>query len=95
MKYVDFKKFTDENGAQPIYLFEGEEIYFREKGELLLKSRFVQDETGFYHFSSSFITSLAMFNPATEGTNEMLPGECLPGAGSAASNLGVSGGSVE
>lgn len=43
MKYVDFKKFTDENGAQPIYLFEGEEIYFREKGELLLKSRFVQE----------------------------------------------------
>lgn len=45
MKYVDFRKFTDENGAQPIYLFEGEEAYFREKGELLLKSRFVQDST--------------------------------------------------
>ena len=43
MKYVDFRKFTDENGAQPIYLFEGEEIYFREKGESLLRSRFVQE----------------------------------------------------
>ena len=43
MKYVDFKKFTDENGPQPIYLFEGEEIFFREKGEALLKSRFVQE----------------------------------------------------
>ncbi len=45
MKYVDFKKFTDDNGALPIYLFEGEEVYFREKGEALLKSRFVRDTT--------------------------------------------------
>ncbi len=45
MKYVDFKKFTDENGAQPIYLFEGEEVYFREKGEAMLKARFLQDAT--------------------------------------------------
>ena len=45
MKYVDFKKFTDENGAQPIYLFEGEEVYFREKGEGMLKSRFVSEPT--------------------------------------------------
>ncbi|MBR2023772.1 MAG: hypothetical protein IJ996_04590, partial [Clostridia bacterium] len=34
---------TDENGAQPIYLFEGEEVYFHIKGEELLKSRFVQE----------------------------------------------------
>ena len=45
MKYVDFKKFTDENGACPIYLFEGEEVYFREKGEALLKARFLQEPT--------------------------------------------------
>lgn len=45
MKYVDFRKFTDENGARPIYLFEGEENYFREKGEGLLKSRFLQEPT--------------------------------------------------
>lgn len=45
MKYVDFKKFTDENGAMPIYLFEGEEGYFREKGEAILKARFLQEPT--------------------------------------------------
>lgn len=45
MKYVDFKKFTDENGAQNLYLFEGEEAYFREKGEQLLKTRFLQEPT--------------------------------------------------
>ena len=45
MKYVDFKKFTDENGAQPIYLFEGEESYFRDKGEALLKARYLQEAT--------------------------------------------------
>lgn len=45
MKYVEFKKFTDENGAQPVYLFEGEESYFREKGEALLKARFLQEAT--------------------------------------------------
>ncbi len=45
MKYVDFRKFTDENGAQPVYLFEGEETYFREKGEELLKSRFLSEPT--------------------------------------------------
>lgn len=45
MKYVDFKKFTDEHGACPIYLFEGEERYFTEKGEALLRARFVQEPT--------------------------------------------------
>ena len=45
MKYVEFKKFTDDNGARPIYLFEGEEVYFREKGEALLKERFLQEPT--------------------------------------------------
>ena len=45
MKYVDFRKFTDENGAKPVYVFEGEEVYFREKGEELLKSRFVAQPT--------------------------------------------------
>ena len=45
MKYTDFRKFTDEKGAQPIYLFEGEEVYFREKGEELLKSRYLQEPT--------------------------------------------------
>lgn len=43
MKYVDFRKFTDENGARPVYLFEGEETYFRERGTALLKDRFLKD----------------------------------------------------
>lgn len=45
MKYIDFKKFTDEKGAQAIYLFEGEDAYFREKGEAMIKSRYVQEPT--------------------------------------------------
>ncbi len=45
MKYVEFRKFTDENGAMPVYLFEGEETYFHGKGEELLCSRFVSDTT--------------------------------------------------
>ncbi len=45
MKYVDFKKFTDENGAQSVYLLEGEEAYFREKGEGMLKEKYVQEPT--------------------------------------------------
>ena len=45
MKYVDFRKFTDEKGAQAIYLFEGEEAYFRDKGEMLLKSRYLSEPT--------------------------------------------------
>ena len=45
MKYVDFRKYTDEKGAQKTYLFEGEEAYFRDKGEALLKKRFLQEPT--------------------------------------------------
>ncbi len=45
MKYVDFRKFTDENGAMPVYLFEGEETYFHRKGEEFLRSRFCMDTT--------------------------------------------------
>ncbi|MBR2903566.1 MAG: DNA polymerase III subunit delta [Clostridia bacterium] len=45
MKYVDFRKFTDEQGACPIYLFEGEDGYFREKGEELLKEKFLGEPT--------------------------------------------------
>ncbi len=45
LKYVDFKKYTDEHGAMPIYLFEGEEAYFREKGEAMLKARYLQEPT--------------------------------------------------
>ena len=43
MKYVEFRKFTDENGAMPVYLFEGEETYFHRKGEEFLRTRFSVD----------------------------------------------------
>lgn len=56
MKYVDFKKFTEENGARSVYLFEGEEAYFREGGVAFLLKRFVSDPTLDYaSFDSSFL----------------------------------------
>ena len=45
MKYTEFRKFVDEHGASPVYLFEGSDSYFREKGEELLRERFVGDPT--------------------------------------------------
>lgn len=43
MKYAQLREFTTQNGAQSIYLLEGEESYFREKGEAFLKSQFCQE----------------------------------------------------
>ena len=40
MKFVHFKKSLDE-GVSPIYLFDGEEEYFKERGEEMLKERFL------------------------------------------------------
>lgn len=40
MKFVLFKKSLEE-GASPIYLFDGEEEYFKERGEEMLKQRFL------------------------------------------------------
>lgn len=40
MKFVLFKKSLEE-GAAPIYLFEGEEEYFKERGEEMLKEKFL------------------------------------------------------
>lgn len=48
MKYVDFRKFTDENGAQSVYLFEGEEVFFRDRGVALLSERYVKDTSWDY-----------------------------------------------
>ena len=45
MKYTEFRKFVEENGASPVYLFEGNDSYFREKGEELLKGKFVGEPT--------------------------------------------------
>ena len=38
MKFVMFKKSLEE-GVSPIYLFDGEEEYFKERGEDMLKER--------------------------------------------------------
>ena len=40
MKFVLFKKSLEE-GAAPIYLFDGEDEYFKERGEEMLKERFL------------------------------------------------------
>lgn len=42
MKFVLFKKSLEE-GAAPVYLFDGEEEYFKERGEEMLKSKFLQE----------------------------------------------------
>lgn len=42
MKFVLFKKSLEE-GAAPIYLFDGEEEYFKERGEEMLKEKFLQE----------------------------------------------------
>ena len=43
MKYVEFKNGVDDGQVFPVYLFEGEDIFFRERGFNLLKSCFVAE----------------------------------------------------
>ena len=38
MKFVLFRKSLEE-GAAPIYLFDGEEVYFKERGEQMLNAK--------------------------------------------------------
>ena len=45
MKYVDLKKHLLENGVAPVYLFEGEEGYFRNNGEKLVCAPLRLDKT--------------------------------------------------
>ena len=45
MKYTELKKHVAENGALPIYLFEGEEGYFRNNGEHVVCAPFRLDKT--------------------------------------------------
>ena len=49
MKFVLFRKSLEE-GAAPIYLFDGEEVYFKERGEQMLKDKFVSEPS--LNFSS-------------------------------------------
>lgn len=43
MNYTDFKNGLDNGKQFPIYLFEGEDAFFRERGLALLKNKFVQE----------------------------------------------------
>ncbi len=44
MKYIEFKKQLDEDIEYPVYLFEGEDAFFRERGFSLLKNKFVSNQ---------------------------------------------------
>ena len=43
LKYTEFKKGILEGQEFPIYLFEGEDAYFRERGLVLLKKEFISE----------------------------------------------------
>ncbi len=43
MKYLDFKKEVENGKSYSIYLFEGEDAFFRERGLSLVKSKFVTE----------------------------------------------------
>ena len=43
LKYVEFKNGLDNGQEYSIYLFEGEDAFFRERGFTLLKNKFVQE----------------------------------------------------
>lgn len=43
MKYVEFKNGIDNGKEYPVYLFEGEDAFFRERGLSLLKEKFVSE----------------------------------------------------
>ena len=38
MKFTALKKHLQSEGVQPVYLLEGEELYFRDKGAEMIKS---------------------------------------------------------
>ncbi|MBP5242659.1 MAG: DNA polymerase III subunit delta, partial [Clostridia bacterium] len=42
MKFTALKKHLQENGAQPIYLLDGEESYFRDRGVEMLKAAVIE-----------------------------------------------------
>lgn len=43
MKYAEFKVGVENGQCFPVYLFEGEDAFFRERGFSLLKNKFVQE----------------------------------------------------
>ena len=44
MKFVLFKRSLEE-GVQPVYLFDGEEEYFKERGEEMLRAKYLREPT--------------------------------------------------
>ena len=53
MKYIEFKSQIENGRAFPVYLFEGEDAFFRERGYSLVKSTFVsQPELNLVNFDS-------------------------------------------
>lgn len=60
MKFVFFKKSLEE-GVSPVYLFEGEEEYFKERGEEMLKQKYLGDSTlNYTAFSGEALKGAAM-----------------------------------
>ena len=43
LKYTEFKSQVESGSAFSVYLFEGEDVFFRERGLSLLKNKFVQE----------------------------------------------------
>lgn len=62
MKYTEFKQQTDDGKCRAVYLFEGEDAFFRESGLKLLKNKFVEEP------SLNFVS----FN-GDVGVGELLP----------------------
>lgn len=53
MKYTEFKKHLENDKEFSIYLFEGEDAYFRESGVFLLKNKFISNpELNFVNLDS-------------------------------------------
>ena len=42
MKFILFKRSLEE-GAKPVYLFDGEEEYFKERGEAMLREKYLAE----------------------------------------------------
>ncbi len=55
MKYIEFKNELENDKEYPVYLFEGEDAFFRESGVALLKNKFVaQPELNFVNLDIEF-----------------------------------------
>lgn len=61
MKYTQLKTSIAEDGAQNIYLLEGDDAYFRQKGEEMIKAAFLQfPELNFSSFEGESLKGAAL-----------------------------------